>query len=183
MIVMMGGPGTGKGTFSRMLREIHPEYTHIETGAILRAQPDGSPIRIAIAGGNLIPDKLVCDLTASTLDETPGDVILDGFPRTLPQAQWLVRNYANKYDIHVIFLNVSDETMEKRISKRKSEGSTRKDDGNIDIVHHRIETFHTTTMPAIKWMATRAGGITFSDVDSSEHESANFARILHALNW
>ena len=76
MIVMMGGPGTGKGTFSRMLREIHPEYTHIETGAILRAQPDGSPIRIAIAGGNLIPDEMVCDLIATTLAETPGDIIL-----------------------------------------------------------------------------------------------------------
>lgn len=182
MIVMMGGPGTGKGTFSRMLREIHPEYTHIETGAILRAQPDGSPIRIAIAGGNLIPDELVCDLTASTLDETPGDVILDGFPRTLTQAQWLVRNYANKYDIHVIYLNVSDEIMIKRINKRRSEGSTRKDDSNINIVRHRIDAFHTITMPAIKWLSG-VGDITFSDIDSSEHESANFARILHALNW
>ncbi len=182
MIVMMGGPGTGKGTFSRMLREMHPEYTHVETGAILRAQPDGSPIRIAIAGGNLIPDEMVCDLIATTLAETPGDIILDGFPRTLIQAQWLVHNYANKYDIHVVFLNVPEEIMENRISKRKREGSTRKDDGDIDIVRHRIETFHTTTMPAIKWLSG-VGNITFSDVDSSEHESANFARIVNALNW
>ena len=119
---------------------------------------------------------------ATTLAETPGDIILDGFPRTLIQAQWLVHNYANKYDIHVVFLNVPDEIMEKRISKRKREGSTRKDDGDIDIVRHRIETFHTTTMPAIKWLSG-VGNITFSDVDSSEHESANFARIVNALNW
>ena len=182
MIVMMGGPGTGKGTFSRLLRQIHPEYTHIETGAMLRAQPDGSPIRIAIAGGNLIPDEMVCDLVAETLSCAPGDLILDGFPRTVVQAQWLVRNYANKYDIHVVFLNVSDEIMERRISKRKNEGSTRRDDADAKTVHHRIETFHTTTMPAIKWLAG-VGDITFSDVDSSEQESVNFARILSALGW
>ncbi len=181
MIVMMGGPGTGKGTFSRLLREIYPEYTHIETGAILRAQPDGSPIRTAIAGGNLIPDELVCDIIADTLAQTSGDIILDGFPRTSIQAQWLVTNYARKYDIHVIYLNVSDEIMEHRISKRKKEGSTRKDDSNIKTVHHRIETFHKTTMPAIKWLAG-VRDITFSDVDSSEEEPANFARILDALN-
>ena len=181
MIVMMGGPGTGKGTFSRMLREIYPQYTHIETGAILRAQPDGSPIRIAIAGGNLIPDEMVCDLITTTLDKTPGNIILDGFPRTLFQAQWLVHNYANKYDIQIIYLNVSDEIMLRRINKRRTEGSTRKDDGNIDIVRHRIETFHETTMPAIRWLATRAGDITFSDIDSSEEESTNFARIVSAL--
>ena len=183
MIIMMGGPGTGKGTFSRLLREIHPEYTHIETGAILRAQPDGSPIRTAIADGNLIPDEMVCDITAHTLTQTPGNIILDGFPRTLTQAQWLITNYADKYNIHVIFLNVSDKIMEKRISKRKREGSTRTDDANTKTVHHRIETFHETTMPAIKWLMTGAGGIEFSDIDSSEEESANFARILDALHW
>lgn len=177
---MMGGPGTGKGTFSRMLDDIHPEYTHIETGAILRAQPDGSPIRTAIAGGNLISDNLVCDLVADTLSQTPGDIILDGFPRTLVQAQWLVKNYANKYDIHIIYLNVPDEIMIKRIAKRRAEGSTRKDDSNTKTIQHRIDTFHEITMPAIQWLSG-VGGITFSDIDSSEEESANFARIQSAL--
>ena len=180
MIVMMGGPGTGKGTFARMLRDIHPEYTHIETGAILRSQPDGSPIRIAIAEGNLIPDEKVCDLVAKTIAQTSGDIILDGFPRTLVQAQWLVEKYANKYDVQVIYLNVPDEIMIKRINKRKSAGSTRKDDGSIDIVQHRIDAFHKITMPAIQWLSG-VGCITFSDIDSSEEESANFARIRMAL--
>ena len=182
MIVMMGGPGTGKGTFSRMLRELHPGYTHVETGAILRAQPDGSPIRIAIASGNLIPDEMVCDITATVLAQTSGDIILDGFPRTLTQAQWLVQNYADKYDIHVIYLNVADDIMMHRITKRKREGSVRKDDADAKTVHHRIETFHKATMPAIKWMSG-VGHITFSDVDSTEEESKNFARILDALKW
>ena len=182
MIVMMGGPGTGKGTFSRMLHDIHRDYTHIEVGAILRAQPDGSAIRKIIAGGNLIPDNMVCDLVADTLAQTTGNIILDGFPRTLVQAQWLVQNYADTYDIHVIYLNVSDEIMIKRINKRRSEGSVRKDDSNIDIVHHRIDAFHNITMPAIKWLSG-VGCITFSDIDSSEEESANFTRILSALRW
>ena len=182
MIVMMGGPGTGKGTFSRMLHNIHPEYTHIETGAMLRAEPEGSAIRMAIASGNLLPDKMVCDLIADTITQTPGNIILDGFPRTIGQAKWLVKNYASKYNIHIIYLNVSDEIMIKRINKRHTEGSTRKDDSNIDIVRHRIEAFHETTMPAIQWLA-RVGDITFSDIDSNEEESANFNRITSALNW
>lgn len=180
MIIMMGGPGTGKGTFSRMLRDLYPEYTHIETGAILRAQPDGSPIRLAIAGGNLISDEMVCDLVTDTLAQTPGDIILDGFPRTLFQAQWLVQNYASKYDIHIVYLNVHDEVMQKRIIKRKREGSTRRDDSDMSIVQHRIETFHSTTMPAIKWLA-RAGDITFSDIDSNGPENENFSHIVAAL--
>lgn len=183
MIVIMGGPGTGKGTFSRMLHDLRPEYTHIETGAILRAQPDNSPIRQIIAGGNLIPDAMVSNLVAQHINQTRGDIILDGFPRTLAQAQWLINNFAQKYDIHVIYLNVPDSIMIQRINKRKAAGSNRKDDNSITTIQHRIETFHITTMPAIEWMATRAGDITFSDVDSSEEESANFARILRALKW
>ncbi len=181
MIVMMGGPGTGKGTFSRMLRDMRPNYTHIEVGAILRAQPDGSQICKIIADGNLIPDNTVCDLVADTLAQTPNNIILDGFPRTLIQAQWLVKNYADKYDIHIIYLNVSDDIMVKRINKRKAEGSTRTDDATTKTVHHRIENFHEITMPAIRWLSG-AGGIVFSDIDSSEEESANFARIVKALD-
>ena len=177
----MGGPGTGKGTFSRMLHNIHPEYTHIETGAMLRAEPEGSAIRMAIASGNLLPDKMVCDLIADTITQTPGNIILDGFPRTLIQAQWLVKNYADKYDIHIIYLNVADDIMVKRINKRKAEGSTRTDDATTKTVHHRIENFHEITMPAIRWLSG-AGGIVFSDIDSSEEESANFARIVKALD-
>ncbi|MBQ2005470.1 MAG: nucleoside monophosphate kinase [Alphaproteobacteria bacterium] len=181
MIIMMGGPGTGKGTFSRMLHELYPEYTHIETGAILRAQPDGSPIRMAIAGGNLIPDEMVCDLITQTLAQNHGNKILDGFPRTLIQAQWLVKNYADTYNIHVIYLNVSDKIMVRRIQKRKSEGSNRRDDSNMSIVNHRIETFHNTTMPAITWLAG-VGDITFSDIDSNGPENENFDHIVDALN-
>lgn len=183
MIVIMGGPGTGKGTFSRMLHDIRPGYTHIETGAILRAQPENSPIRRIIADGNLIPDTMVSNIIAQQINNTKGDIILDGFPRTLGQAQWLINNFATRYDIHIIYLNVPDSIMVQRINKRKAAGSNRKDDNSITTIQHRIETFHITTMPAIEWLATRAGDITFSDVDSSEEESANFTRILHALKW
>ena len=182
MIVIMGGPGTGKGTFSRMLRDMHTNYEHIEVGAILRAQPDGSQIREIIATGNLVPDNIVCDLVKTTLTQTPNNIILDGFPRTLVQAQWLVKNYADKYDIHIIYLNAPDNIMVKRINKRKREGSGRTDDATAKKVHHRIKKFHKITMPAIEWLSG-VGDIMFSDVDSSEEENDNFARILNALGW
>ena len=69
----------------------------------------------------------------------------------------------------------------KRIAKRRAEGSRRRDDGNIDIIRHRIDAFHEITMPAIRWLSG-VGNITFSDVDSSDEESANFARICAVLS-
>ncbi len=179
IIVMMGGPGVGKGTFSQMLISYHP-YKHIEAGAMLRAEPAESKIGKLISAGNLVPDKLVCDLIAPTLtDDT--DIILDGFPRTLAQAKWLVKNYANKFDIHILYLATDEQTLIARIQKRIRGGSHRADDSAMSIIHHRLENFRRITMPAVEWLRT-APGIKFSEINAAGDVNDNFAEICDALN-
>ncbi len=179
IIVMMGGPGVGKGTFSRMLMQVHP-FQHIEAGAILRAAPSDSEICKLISGGNLVPDKLVCDLMATQI-VGHNDIILDGFPRTLPQAQWLVENYADKYNVHVLYFSVPDDVLVARIQKRIRDGSRRADDTSPEIIRRRLANFQQITMPAIEWLRT-ARGIKFSEIDARGDASDNFADIISVLS-
>lgn len=178
IIVLMGGQGVGKGTFSKMLRERH-EYNYIETGAMLRELPPDSEIGQIIARGELVSDENLYKLISSKITDDK-DILLDGFPRTLAQAQWLVENYADKFNIHVIYLNISEELMMKRIQKRMNEGGGRADDADPAAVRRRLDTFWQITMPAIKWLET-ADGIKFSDVDTSGPVDENFARIIAAM--
>ena len=176
---MMGGPGVGKGTFSRMLMDTHP-YEHIEAGAILRAEPTDSEIGKLISAGNLVPDELVCDLIAPLLTDK-NDIILDGFPRTIGQAKWLVQNYADKFDIHVLYLATDEQTLIARIQKRVREGTKRADDATIEIIRHRLDNFRRITLPAVEWLRT-APGIKFSEINAAGDASDNFAEIISALS-
>lgn len=179
MIVMMGGQGVGKGTFSNMLMSIG-DYTHIETGAILRAAPADSDIAKTIARGELVTDELLFDFIAPKID-CGTDIILDGFPRTTPQAQWLVKNYANKFDIQIIYLNVPESVMTARIEKRIREGGGRADDADTAAVRRRLDTFWKITVPAIEWLRT-APGIKFADISVAAPDAeTNFAKIRAAI--
>ena len=180
MIVLMGGPGAGKGTFAHLLRE-RCEFNYVETGAMLRAMPATSEIGRMIARGDLIPDNILYDLITGKI-VSGRDVLLDGFPRTLAQAQWLVATYADVFNIRIIYLNVPLDIIRHRLEKRLNTGSTRADDTDATVVEHRIATFMNTTMPAIDWLRT-APGIHFSDVDvSAETADENFVNILAALD-
>lgn len=178
ILVMMGGPGVGKGTFSKMLITRHP-FIHIEAGQLLRSEPADSVIGRLISAGNLVPDDLVCDLIRNKINNN-SDIILDGFPRTLGQATWLVKNYSATHDIHVLYFDAPDNILVERIQKRIRDGSHRRDDSNLSIIRHRLENFHAITMPAIEWLRT-APGIKFSEIDANGDTSDNFRDILSAL--
>ena len=180
MIVMMGGQGVGKGTFSRMLCA-RDKYKYVETGAILRALPPDSEIGKIIAAGNLTPDDKLFELMAQHFNPNDGAMILDGFPRTIGQAQWLVKNFADKFDIHVLYLDAPREILIQRIQKRVREGGNRQDDSDTTIINRRLDNFYNITMPTIEWLRT-APGIKFSDIDSRGPEPENFNEILIALN-
>ena len=179
LIVLMGAPGAGKGTFARMLGE-RKKYCYVETGALLRALPPDSPIGQMVARGELVPDDGLFKLMHDNICDD-ADVLLDGFPRTLSQAQWLIKSYAKNFNIHIIYLDIPESVIEHRLNKRHAEGSTRADDANTAIVQRRITTFWNITMPAIEWLRT-APGIKFSDVDVSGLDvNENFANIIAAL--
>lgn len=178
MILMMGGQGVGKGTFSRMLMAQHP-YKYIETGAILRSMPADSEVVKTISAGNFVSDELLFDIMKHEIPDNM-DVILDGFPRKISQAQWLVDNYTDKFDIYALYLSVPTEVLIQRINKRIDEGSKRADDASPEIIRNRLDNYFKITMPAINWLC-ECPHVHFSEIDARGDVNDNFADIMNAL--
>ena len=122
-IVLLGAPGAGKGTQAAKLVEKYG-FAHISTGDILRAAvknqtPLGIEAKKYMDAGDLVPDELVIGLVKERLkdDDTKAGFILDGFPRTIPQAQALLDSGV---DIDkVLDIEVPDEAITKRMSGRR----------------------------------------------------------------
>lgn len=125
-VVFTGAPGCGKGTQARRLKE-KMGICHLSTGEMLRAEaargtPLGSEIKSLIDGGNLVPDEMIIKMLSARIDEDDckDGFILDGFPRTLPQAEVLEKMLADKgikLDA-VIEIQVPDEIIMERILGR-----------------------------------------------------------------
>jgi len=103
-VVLLGPPGAGKGTQAKRLAE-HYAVPHISTGDILRANVAsgtelGKKAKAIMEGGNLVPDELVQQMVADRLaqPDCARGYILDGFPRTLAQAQWLDKYLSSQRD-------------------------------------------------------------------------------------
>lgn len=153
-IVIFGAPGSGKGTQSELLIEKYGLF-HISTGDLLRDHiARGTELgKIAdsyISKGQLIPDRLMIDILADFIDSNPDSakgLILDGFPRTLPQAEELKKFFAVRgMKINaVVGLEAPDEELIKRLVKRGAE-SGRSDD-NPETITKRLEVYHTQTFP------------------------------------
>ena len=179
MIIFMGGQGSGKGTFAHMLLDKH-DYNYVEVGAILRQMPSDSEIGKKVANGELINDTDLFSIISKYIKTDKG-IIIDGFPRSVSQAKWLIDNYANKFNINVIFLNITEDTMIAHIKKRISEGGNRKDDSDENAVRKRIESFKTTTMPAIQWLSKNSD-VKFFDIKlPTDDIDVNFEHILHTV--
>lgn len=180
MIVFMGGQGSGKGTFANLLLKQH-KYNYVEAGAILRDMPKNSEIYKKITRGELLADDDLFPIIAKHI-KTDGDLILDGYPRTIGQAQWLIKNYADKFNVKIIFLNISETTMLAHIQNRIKEGGNRPDDNDETAVRKRIAAFKTTTMPAIQWLSQQPN-ITFYDIKlPTDDIDINFNYILKQIN-
>ena len=153
-IVIFGAPGSGKGTQSD---KIIAEYgvAHISTGDVLRAEIKnntelGKTAAMYINDGKLVPDSLIIDMLAATLDSKGKDitgVIFDGFPRTIAQAEALNVMLAERGQqvSTVIGLEVEDEELIKRIILR-GKTSGRADD-NEETAKKRLDTYYSQTLP------------------------------------
>jgi len=181
LILMMGGQGSGKGTLSKRLLENADNFTYIETGAMLRALPDDSPLRAIVERGEFVPDAEVCKLLKSKIDAANFDVLLDGFPRKVSQAQWLVETFAEKFDIVAVYLDLPESLMLKRIENRIAEGGGRADDADAAAVRRRLNNFQNETMPAIRWLENN-GDVTFVRVAIADAPiDVNYASFIDAL--
>lgn len=159
-IVIFGAPGSGKGTQSE---RIVAKYgiNHISTGDVLRAEIKnntelGKIAKGYIDQGQLIPDELIIDILAKTLDsfQDSKGVIFDGFPRTIPQAEALKKVLAErKQSVNIMLdLDVPEDELMARLIKRGQE-SGRADD-NEETIKKRLVVYHSQTAPLIDWYKT-----------------------------
>jgi adenylate kinase len=145
-IALLGPPGSGKGTQAERLRDVLG-YLWLSTGALLReARADGTELGHRAAGymdrGELVPDEVIVDVVEEALAEA-GDrpVLLDGFPRSVAQAEALGRELDA-----VVLIDVPDDVVAERIAGR---GQGRADD-NPDTVRERLRVYHEETEPLVE---------------------------------
>ena len=160
--LLFGPPGAGKGTHATVLAQRY-NLKHISTGALLRAEiaagtPLGKQAEALIADGRLVPDEVVEAMIENAFD-TIKDVdgfLLDGFPRTIPQAEALDSLLQRRGEklTGVISLMIPDEEIYRRIQGRALVDG-RADDADEEIISHRIQTYHTQTEPLILYYRNR----------------------------
>ena len=190
-LVLLGPPGAGKGTQAKLLEDSR-SLVKLSTGDMLRAAVAAGTELGRKAGdimerGQLVPDNMVIELIAEHIDEDEGKgFILDGFPRTIAQAEALdrlLKERGKKLDL-VIVMGVDDEALIERIAGRfacancgegyhdiykmpKVEGvcdrcgSTqfvRRRDDNEEVVRSRLAAYHAQTEPLIDYY-TRQGKV------------------------
>ena len=156
--ILFGPPGAGKGTQAKLIVEKF-NLLHISTGDLLRKEiAQGTPLGLEakqlINDGQLVPDEVVVGMIQNTFAAHPEveGFLLDGFPRTIAQAQKLdqiLQESGGQVD-KVISLAIKDSTIFDRIANRaKIEG--RKDDADPAIIQNRIDTYHEKTEPLIEY--------------------------------
>jgi len=187
-IIMLGAPGAGKGTQAKMIAEQY-KIPHISTGDIFRANIKnntelGQEAKSYMDKGQLVPDELTVKILLDRVaqDDCANGYVLDGFPRTIPQAEVLEQelNKLNDKIDYAINVDVPDENIVKRMSGRraclncgatyhiehippKQEGICDKcgeklvlrDDDKEETVKNRLNVYHEQTQPLIDFYTAR----------------------------
>ena len=154
--VLFGPPGAGKGTQAgRMVERYH--LCHLSTGELLRSEIAagtelGKQAKALIDAGNLVPDEVVEGMIEAKFRSTKGvdGFLLDGFPRTIAQAEALDSMLAKSGEgvTACVSLMIPDALIHERIAHRATiEG--RADDAREEIVENRIKTYHAKTEPLV----------------------------------
>lgn len=156
--ILFGPPGAGKGTQAKKMVEKFA-LRHVSTGDLLRNEMAagtelGKKAKSLIEAGNLVPDEVVVGMIEGEFTNHP-DVkgfILDGFPRTIAQAEMLDKILAKRQSevTKVISLIIKDSTISDRI-RHRAEIEGRKDDADPKTIQNRIDTYHHKTEPLIDY--------------------------------
>ena len=176
-VVLLGAPGAGKGTQAAVLSE-RLDVSHVATGAVLRQRAQTDPTLAArLDKGDLVPDDVVLDVVRDALgppSERRG-YVLDGFPRTLTQAQAL--DEIAPPDL-VVYLEIPDEVARRRLARR---ADGRGDDREDRSIQRRLELFHTQTEPVRDYYSRNGVMTTVDAAQSPDAVTADIARSLDAL--
>ncbi|HVZ91331.1 MAG TPA: adenylate kinase [Rhizomicrobium sp.] len=162
-LILFGPPGAGKGTQARILTERHG-WPQLSTGEMLRAAVKagtelGRKVDALLTRGELVPDDVVVGIIAERLDlpDCAKGVVLDGFPRTIPQAEALDSMLAKRgrqIDL-VLELKVDDAVLLERVEQRiKGDGPLRSDD-TPETLRHRLGVYYKNTAPLLDYYRRR----------------------------
>ena len=210
-IIMLGAPGAGKGTQAKKIADKY-QIPHISTGDIFRANIKegtelGKKAKTFMDAGKLVPDELTIDLLMDRISrpDCANGYVLDGFPRTIPQAESLeaaLEKRGEKID-YAINVEVPDETIIHRMSGRRAclncgatyhvvhiptkvEGIcdrcgselVLRDDDKPETVKKRLDVYHEQTQPLIEFYSQRG---VLVNVDGTRDMEVVFADIVEIL--
>jgi adenylate kinase len=192
-LILLGPPGAGKGTQAQRL--IHKYgIVQLSTGEMLRAAvaagtPIGLQAKDIMASGALVPDEIVIGIISDRLDQPDmrNGFILDGFPRTVPQAEALdelLKKKHIKLDA-VVELRVNESALLNRVETRVAEMLARGEEVRIDdtpeVLSKRLASYRSLTEPLIHYYSERRKLLTVDGMMTIEHVTREINRILSAI--
>lgn len=206
VVILLGPPGSGKGTQAKKISEML-HIPHISTGDLFRENlSKGTPLGLTVKGyleaGKLVPDEIVVNMLIDRVarEDCQKGYLLDGFPRSIPQAEALDKKLGNDVGLIVINLQVPDEVIVKRIEGRMSckdcgaifnkyfdpskaagkcdrcngELQQRSDD-NAAIVAERLKVYHSQTAPVEAFYASKG---VVKNIDGQQSPEAVFRELM-----
>ena len=185
-LLMVAPPGAGKGTQASRLAA-HYGIAHLSSGDLFRREvAAGSPIGVEAAGylsrGDLVPDRLVLEMLSGPIVEAAGrgGYVLDGFPRTLAQAEEAYRVATQLSGVElqaVVHLEVPpEELMRRLLARAQAEGRV---DDTEEVIRHRLDVYDRETAPMLEFYAGRGLVV---DIDGDRPVDEVFESIVGAVD-